>query len=205
MLTVGFVGYKGGSGKSTTTANFGVVAALHGYRVALVDLDEQGSLATWASLRQVGWPEVLAMPARDLHAFIRRSSYDLCLIDTPGHDWSHFKIAASLADLSIIVARPTTPDIAVAILARDFLQRWRGNWAFLVNQAPPRSATRLFEWIDAYRGMGTIVDPPLPALMAFQDAWSAGLGVSEFAPGARGDIEMRQTARWILRRLGVRS
>jgi len=44
---IGVLNYKGGTGKTTTVVNLGVGLALRGARVLCVDLDAQGSLATY--------------------------------------------------------------------------------------------------------------------------------------------------------------
>lgn len=205
MPIISFVQYKGGSGKSTAVAHFSVVASLHGYRVVVVDLDPQQSLATWASLRQHRGPDVLAMRPSELAGFLEenRSRYDLCVIDTPGHDWPALAKAASASDLSIIVSRPTLFDVDVAISVRDALIRRQTPCAFLLTQVPPRASSRLAMWAKTYEGLGTIVDPPLASLFGYQDALAAGLGVSEYQPGERADREIRSVYRWIVNQLGA--
>lgn len=47
---IGVLNHKGGTGKTTTVVNLGVGLALRGARVLLVDLDAQGSLATYFGL-----------------------------------------------------------------------------------------------------------------------------------------------------------
>src|SRR5664279_4210375 len=205
MLIICFVSYKGGSGKSTAVAHFSVVASLHGYRVVVVDLDPQQSLATWASLRRRHGPHVVAMRPNELAGFLEtnRSRYDLCVIDTPGHDWSVLAKAAAASDLSIIVSRPTLFDVDVAISVRDALIRHEKPCAFLLTQVPPRASSRLAIWAKTYEGLGTIVDPPLASLFGYQDALAAGLGVSEYQPGERADREIRSVYRWIVNQLGA--
>jgi chromosome partitioning protein len=48
---IGVLNYKGGTGKTTTVVNLGAGLALRGARVLCVDLDAQGSLATWLGAR----------------------------------------------------------------------------------------------------------------------------------------------------------
>lgn len=48
---IGVLNYKGGTGKTTTVVNLGVGLALRGARVLCIDLDAQGSLATYLGVR----------------------------------------------------------------------------------------------------------------------------------------------------------
>jgi chromosome partitioning protein len=48
---IGVLNYKGGTGKTTTVVNLGAALALRGARVLCVDLDAQGSLATYLGVR----------------------------------------------------------------------------------------------------------------------------------------------------------
>lgn len=205
MQIICFVQFKGGSGKSTAAAHFSVVASLHGYRVVIVDLDPQQSLATWGSLRHDHGPYVVPMRPSGLPDFLEqnRSRYDLCVIDTPGHDWTVLAKAAAASDLSIIVSRLTLFDVDVAISVREALIRYKRPHAFLLTQVPPRASSRLAIWTKTYEGLGTIVDPPLASLFGYQDALAAGLGVSEYQPGERADREIRAAYRWIANQLGA--
>ncbi len=47
MRKIAIINQKGGTGKTTTAVNLGSGLAREGYRTVLVDIDPQGSLATW--------------------------------------------------------------------------------------------------------------------------------------------------------------
>jgi chromosome partitioning protein len=48
---IGVLNYKGGTGKTTTVVNLAMGLAMHGARVLCIDLDAQGSLATWFGIK----------------------------------------------------------------------------------------------------------------------------------------------------------
>jgi chromosome partitioning protein len=47
MRIISVQNFKGGTGKTTTVVNLGMGLALRGHRVLAIDLDAQGSVATW--------------------------------------------------------------------------------------------------------------------------------------------------------------
>ena len=56
MKTLTIVSQKGGSGKTTLAVHLAVYAYLHGLRVALIDIDPQGSQVGWASVFLLAYP-----------------------------------------------------------------------------------------------------------------------------------------------------
>ncbi len=58
MKVIAFLTQKGGTGKTTLAASVGVAAQEAGERVFLIDLDPQGSLASWGDRRQADAPAV---------------------------------------------------------------------------------------------------------------------------------------------------
>lgn len=77
---------KGGSGKTGTTRNLAVAAAMDGYKVATVDLDPQRSLTRWFEKRpdQATFIQHHEAHMRDVRAVLDEvSGFDLVLFDTP--------------------------------------------------------------------------------------------------------------------------
>lgn len=120
-----FASSKGGVGKSTICAALGAALAQRGDRVLILDLDQNRTVDRWhrnavANNNPVHGLTVEAVPAaqftermRDLSA---ESSYDHVLIDLAGaREVTLFK-AIARADLVVIPAQASAPDIREALV-----------------------------------------------------------------------------------------
>ncbi|WP_371441469.1 AAA family ATPase, partial [Methylosinus sp. R-45379] len=70
LQVIAVTNFKGGSGKTTTSAHLAQYLALHGYRVLAVDLDPQASLSALFGIM----PEVDVLANETLYAAIRYDS-----------------------------------------------------------------------------------------------------------------------------------
>ena len=87
MRTIALLTQKGGSGKSTLSASIAVEMQARGETVFLVDMDPQGSLATWArgrSDRRLAGAAVGSERLGDVLATLRDRGVTLAIIDTSG-------------------------------------------------------------------------------------------------------------------------
>jgi len=105
---------KSGAGKTTLAAQFAVAWAHQGVRVAVLDIDPQGSLATWVELRRarlganaIGF-DFAALPGWRASQWIedRARHTDLVLIDNPPHAETEAQIAVRAAALVLIRFSP---------------------------------------------------------------------------------------------------
>lgn len=188
MKSLAFVQTKGGSGKSTAAINVAVAASvMTSDAVLLVDTDPQSSSLHWAQLRtRAGLDTISARPA-DLYAVLAaaRTRYDLCVVDTAGHDVRALQTTIRAVDHAIIVSRPTILDVHVAMNVRNVLQEHGCGHSFLLTQVPNQVGERLESWNRNYREVGAVVSPSFGYLMDFQDALALGLGVVEYRSRGR--------------------
>ena len=63
MRIITLVTQKGGTGKTTLAASLAVAAHEAGEKVLALDLDPQGSLATWGDIRDADAPHIEPIPA----------------------------------------------------------------------------------------------------------------------------------------------
>ncbi|MGI9481057.1 MAG: ParA family partition ATPase [Hyphomicrobiales bacterium] len=109
---------KGGSGKTTLTANLATALASRGNRVAILDTDPQGSLGRWYMTRceklgsdnLIGFRTASAWGAR-YEARELLKSHDMVLIDTPPKMGVDGRPALETADLVVVPVAPSKVDL----------------------------------------------------------------------------------------------
>lgn len=141
---------KGGAGATTSARELACAAVLDGKRVALIDLDGQGSLTRWWSARTKGAeeeadlnPSLLRIPAADIPAAAKtlRRRYDLTIIDSPPSVHEIMRSVAETCDLALIPARPTVDDLA-AVPPIIRLLKGAVAHAFVLTQVPTGGRSR---------------------------------------------------------------
>src|SRR5271166_3045479 len=122
MFTIGLVGQKGGSGKTTAAIGLAVEAARAGETVALIDLDPQANAANWKDRREADNPAVVSAQTSRLRQTLdlaEKGGAGIAIIDTPGKSDSAATEAARCADLVLVPARPKIFDLETLGSIRD--------------------------------------------------------------------------------------
>jgi chromosome partitioning protein len=125
MKAIAIISQKGGAGKTTLSVHLATAAALPGHSAAIIDLDPQGTAASWGDRRQADAPEVASGQASRLGVLIEAAQYgaDLLILDTaPNADQTALR-AAQLADLVLIPCRAATFDLEAIQATLTFAER----------------------------------------------------------------------------------
>lgn len=120
---ISFVSRKGGVGKSTLAATFAFSEAARAYteKIALVELDPQGSLEKWYDAREkrsletrVTFSQILGGEIEELKSHLGEllENWDLLILDTPGESTADFstRLALEISDVVILPMRASTKD-----------------------------------------------------------------------------------------------
>jgi len=192
MRTIAVIARKGGSGKTTVAVHMSVAAHLRGYRTLLADSDPQRSSSTVLRGRTGAGPGFMETSGPELfgvQASAVRAGIDACFIDTAAGAEDELAHAIVLADLSLLVIRPTFLDFAAAIRTVEVLRRLRRPGLIVLNQAPVSRAGAEPPLVkkahEALRLMRLPVAPTiLRARAAYQSALETGASAEETAPGS---------------------
>jgi chromosome partitioning protein len=213
MKTITLVTQKGGAGKTTLAASLAVAACEAGENVVVLDLDPQGSLASWGESRTAETPVVdrvapdhLAQLPAILDGLDRRG-FTLAILDTAGVESTGGNLAMKTADFALIPARPSRLDLQATMPTVQALMRleMRERFAFVLNQAPPGRNSRATEAANGLSLFGVLAEPILAQRADHQDALAAGQGVTEYAPDGKAASEMRDLWIWINSRIKART
>jgi chromosome partitioning protein len=139
MRTIAVIALKGGSGKTTVATHLALAAHLRGLKTLVADIDPQRSTTEVLKARGVNGPQCVAMSGQDLFSAqiaAVGAGMDLMMIDTAAGAIEDVGQAVVLADLVVLVVRPTLLDIAATVRTLDVVRRLK-KWAVVVvNQAP---------------------------------------------------------------------
>ena len=119
MLLV-FASSKGGVGKSTACAAIGAALAIGGDRVLIIDLDPNRTLERWSSKVSLKNLDIKAVSTADFTGVINREReagrYDHILVDLMGSRVATMLKALARADLVVIPAQTSEPDLREALV-----------------------------------------------------------------------------------------
>jgi chromosome partitioning protein len=199
MKTIALVTQKGGVGKTTLAATLAIAATEAGEKVVALDLDPQGSLASWGDDRTADAPAVDALTADkaaqlpQVLAALDQKGFTLVILDCAGTASTLVNNAMKAADLCIVPTRPTRIDIRATKPTVQALMGLNRPFVFVLNQcAPAARGGRAAEAAVGLALMGALIEPKMSQRADFQDALAAGQGVTEYAPHGKAADEARQ-------------
>ena len=139
MRTIAVIALKGGSGKTTLAAHLALAGYLRGLKALVADIDPQRSASELLGARRGAGPEYLSTTGPELFAAqiaAVGSRMDVLVIDTAAGAIEDVGQAIVLADLVLLVVRPTLLDLAAAVRTVDIARRLGKEAVAVVNQAP---------------------------------------------------------------------
>ncbi|HZZ87700.1 MAG TPA: ParA family protein [Caulobacteraceae bacterium] len=205
MRTIAVIARKGGSGKTTLSLHLAIAAHLRGLRTLVADADPQRSSSTVLRGRTGNGPNFIQTSGAqlcDVQRIAVRRKMDAMLIDTPAGAEEDLSHAIVLADLSVLVIRPTFLDFAAALETAETLRAMRRPGIIVLNQAPVAREGLEPPLVRKAQAAVQLMRLPLaPAMLrartAYQQAMETGRSTEETAPDGQAALEVAQLWRYV--------
>jgi chromosome partitioning protein len=200
MRTIAVIARKGGSGKTTVAAHLALAGHLRGRATLIADTDAQRSATQVLKGRKgpgPAWAETSGPKLFALQLASQRAGTDLMVIDTPAVAEDEIGSAIVVADLSLLVIRPTFLDLAAALQTAEIIRRLRKPALIVMNQAPVQRAgiepPAVKKALEALLLMRLPVIPViLRARAGYQTALETGRSVEELEPPTEAANEVAE-------------
>ena len=194
---------KGGAGKTTMAAHLAVAWAASGKRrVAVVDIDPQGSLTQWYKVREAALGEAETnLTFATISGWRVRSeldrlkhTHDLIVIDSPPHTDAEARTAIRAADLVVIPLQPSPMDVWATSATINICKQERVPVKMVLNRVHPQA--KLTEAVSG--DMIGLTANRFGNRVVFAGALMHGLGVTEEQPNSIAADEVRALAKEIM-------
>lgn len=193
---------KGGAGKTTMAACLAVSLMQTGKRLALVDIDPQGSLKYWYGLREQkygkGYTGVTFLSGSGwrLSTMLAQAkdNFEFIIIDSPPHTETEAKAAIRSADLVLIPMQPSPADLWATSATLDFARSEKKLVKVVLNRHNPSSKLAK----EIVSGLPDLLDSYLGNRVAFSSCFMQGTGVTESDPSSHSATELRQLTNEVL-------
>ena len=198
---------KGGAGKTTLAAHLAIAWSEAGLRVAIVDIDPQGSLTRWFQTRKdqlngktgIGHTQITGWRTQQAVERLTLEN-DIVVIDSPPHAETEARIAVRSAHLVIVPVQPSPMDMWATQPTLDLAREEKVPALVVINRVPPR-AKLADELIELIRGMGApVANAQVGNRIQFAAALFEGRSVTESARRTRAAEEIQELAAEILNR-----
>ncbi len=138
---------KGGAGKTTVASHIAVALSQKGNRVAVVDIDPQGSLTYWHNIREEALGEgytgltFTSVSGWRVASEISRLKrmVDYIVVDSPPHTETEARTAIRGADLVVIPVQPSPTDLWATKATLDLAKAERIAVKVVMNRVPANS------------------------------------------------------------------
>lgn len=206
MLVISLISSKGGSSKSTLSAELGIAAQEAGAGpVGWIDTDPQATLAKWWQRRSAAEPVLATMgdgkplPKSALQA-MSKAGVKICIIDTPGYSSAAVPSIIAASDLVLVPCRASPNDLETVVTTLKPIEQARIPFATVICGAT--TGARINEAaLRALARHGPVAPVTIHSRTAVPSAHVSGLTAIEAEPAGRAAAEFRELWTYVVERL----
>lgn len=196
---------KGGTGKSLLSTSLAAAFADLALNVYLIDADfGQDTAQAWVDRRRPGRVLGCKSTLSNLAPMITRArnkGADLAIIDLGGRDDAGLKRVLELADLVLVPAQPSLPDLQATNTFIRIAKAAGVQWTVVLNRVRREDTSRTRSYIDQYSRVGKIAPVSIGDRVSNQDAFLHAMGINEYAPNSPAALEINRLRDHIIERL----
>ena len=189
---------KGGAGKTTVAAHLAVAWAMRGKRVAIVDIDPQGSLTHWHKIREkrfgegyTGMTFTSVSGCRVASEISRlKKSHDIIIVDSPPHTETEARTAIRSADFILIPIQPSPTDLWATKATLELALAEKIPVKIVLNRVSPNS--RIAEAIT--KELSYLAKTVLGNRVLYASSLMEGRTATEMMPSSPAALEIKSLA-----------
>jgi len=206
---IAFSNQKGGSGKSTLTANMAVLWSNSGYKVAVIDADAQKSLTYWLTERKKYYGEndigidSYQFEVRNLTEELKniKRKYDFILIDSPPSITFETIQIVKAANGLFVPVQPSPLDLMATLPFLQIAKQERKNPIIILNRVMPRAKLTEAMILRLRYAGAKIARSRISSKVIFAETFSVGRGVIDINITSDVAKEIINTGNEIIRNL----
>ena len=186
---ISFSNQKGGSGKTTLSANLAVLWSNSGYKVAVIDADAQNSLTYWLEARKkyYGADDIGITPynfdVRNLKEEIKqiKSKYNFIIIDSPPSITFDTIQIIKASDRVFVPVQPSPLDLMATVPFINLVKQEKKNPIIFLNRVMPRARLTDAMILRLRYAGAKIARSRISSKVLFAETFSVGRGVIDIS------------------------
>tara|TARA_B100001123_G_C15187871_1_gene978063 strand:- start:412 stop:1044 length:633 start_codon:yes stop_codon:yes gene_type:complete len=204
---ISFSNQKGGSGKTTLSANLSVLWSNSGYKVAVVDADNQKSLTYWLEARKqyYGADDIGIVSYNfDIHNLIDeikqiKRKYDFIIIDSPPSITFETIQIIKASDKVFVPVQPSPLDLMATLPFLNLANQERKNPTIFLNRVMPRAKLTEAMILRLRYAGAKIARSRISSKVIYAETFSVGRGVIDISVTSDAAKEIINAGNEILR------
>ena len=186
---ISFTNQKGGSGKTTLSANLAVLWSNSGYKVAVIDADPQNSLTYWLEARKKYYGEddigitSYNFDVRNLKEEIKqiKSKYNFIIIDSPPSITFDTIQIIKASDRVFVPVQPSPLDLMATVPFLNLVKQEKKNPIIFLNRVMPRARLTDAMILRLRYAGAKIARSRISSKVLFAETFSVGRGVIDIS------------------------